>query len=303
MDPEPLASCAPILRRQERAPAPRSVRRSPTTPASAGGAGAGRSGQAPIHGAHPLEKRAAAHRWRIRRSRARRGAGQQGRDRRVRLEISPVPPRPGHAAGLHLGVPAVVDLAAMRDAVGRLGGDVTRINPLVPHDLVIDHSVQVDRFPARRWRSPVTSILNTSGTGSATSSSAGPSSPSRIFASCPRHRDRHQVNLEYLGQGGDDAGRRRGDGRADTLVDTDSHTTMINALGVLGYRVSAASKPRRSSSVNPLPPRTGGGWRAAWSASCRRVRPATDLPCSPTSPRCCASLASSAASSSSAAPG
>ena len=80
------------------------------------------------------------------------------------------------------GVPAVVDLAAMRDAVANLGGDVTRINPLVPADLVIDHSVQVDRF-GTRWRSPRMSISSTSEIASATNCCAGRSNRSRTSGS------------------------------------------------------------------------------------------------------------------------
>jgi aconitate hydratase len=136
------------------------------------------------------------------------------------------------------GVPAVVDLAAMRDAVARHGGDVTRINPLVPADLVIDHSVQVDRF------------------GSTTAFARN------VDMEYERNRERyellrwaqqsfqnfrvvppgtgivHQVNLEYLAQvvmtrliGAETVAL------PDTLVGTDSHTTMINALGVLGWGV------------------------------------------------------------------
>jgi aconitate hydratase len=137
------------------------------------------------------------------------------------------------------GVPAVVDLAAMRDAMAELGGDPARVNPLVPADLVIDHSVQVDRYGTPdslafnvtreferngeryqllRWAQTAFNDLRVvpPGTGIV-----------------------HQVNLEYLASviaHGTDT-----DGTAiafpDTLVGTDSHTTMINGLGVLGYGV------------------------------------------------------------------
>jgi len=136
------------------------------------------------------------------------------------------------------GVPAVVDLAAMRNGLERLGGDPSRINPVVPADLVIDHSVQVDffgtqyafqlnvekeyernreRYTLLRWAQQ--SFENFSvvppGTGIV-----------------------HQVNLEYLGKV---IHRREHDGRwlayPDTLVGTDSHTTMINGLGVVGWGV------------------------------------------------------------------
>jgi aconitate hydratase len=132
------------------------------------------------------------------------------------------------------GVPAVVDLAAMRSAMEAIGGDPTKINPLVPSDLVIDHSVQVDVF----------------GTPAALQFNA-----EREFE---RNRERyeflrwgqqafdnftvvppatgivHQVNLEYLARV---AEVKDGVAMPDTLVGTDSHTTMINGLGVLGWGV------------------------------------------------------------------
>ena len=136
------------------------------------------------------------------------------------------------------GVPAVVDLAAMRDAMAEMGGDPARVNPLVPADLVIDHSVQVDRYGTGdsftfnvereygrngeryqllRWAQTAFDDLRVvpPGTGIV-----------------------HQVNLEFLAS----VVTRRPDDRGevafpDTLVGTDSHTTMINGLGVLGYGV------------------------------------------------------------------
>jgi aconitate hydratase len=137
------------------------------------------------------------------------------------------------------GVPAVVDLAAMRDAIAELGGDPSRVNPLVPADLVIDHSVQVDsygtagslainvgreferngeRYQLLRWAQTAFNDLRVvpPGTGIV-----------------------HQVNLEYLASvvalGTDTDGTPIA--FPDTLVGTDSHTTMINGLGVLGYGV------------------------------------------------------------------
>jgi aconitate hydratase len=137
------------------------------------------------------------------------------------------------------GVPAIVDLAVMRDAMAELGGDPARVNPLVPADLVIDHSVQVDRFGTSaafafnvereyerngeryqllRWAQTAFRDLRVvpPGTGIV-----------------------HQVNLEFLATVVDDRDDGRG-GRVafpDTLVGTDSHTTMINGLGVLGFGV------------------------------------------------------------------
>src|SRR5207248_36817 len=133
------------------------------------------------------------------------------------------------------GVPAVVDLAAMRDSMREMGGDPVRINPLVPAELVIDHSVQVDvfgssvafarnaelefernreRYAFLRW-----------GQGAFDNFSVVPPDTGIV----------HQVNLEYLARVVfvNDAGQAY----PDTLVGTDSHTTMINGLGVLGWGV------------------------------------------------------------------
>jgi aconitate hydratase len=132
------------------------------------------------------------------------------------------------------GVPAVVDLAAMRDAMADLGGDPAKINPLVPAELVIDHSVQVDVFGTRdafrvnaerefernreryaflRW-----------GQGAFEGFKVVPPDTGIV----------HQVNLEYLARVVFEDG---GTLYPDTLVGTDSHTTMINGLGVLGWGV------------------------------------------------------------------
>jgi aconitate hydratase len=137
------------------------------------------------------------------------------------------------------GVPCVVDLAAMRDAVKRLGGDPARVNPLIPVDLVIDHSVQVDsagcadsmetnvrrefernieRYQFLRWGQQALRNL-------------------RVIP--PATGIIHQINLEYLA--GVVVVRPGPDGKPaampDTLVGTDSHTTMVNGLGVLGWGV------------------------------------------------------------------
>jgi aconitate hydratase len=136
------------------------------------------------------------------------------------------------------GVPAVVDLAALRSAMGRLGSDPARINPIIPVDLVIDHSVQVDRFGSLfalfynaerefernreryeflRW---------------------GQSALDNFRVVPPATGIVHQVNLEYLARVVQTSTR---DGQTvafpDTLVGTDSHTTMINGLGVVGWGV------------------------------------------------------------------
>jgi len=132
------------------------------------------------------------------------------------------------------GVPAVVDLAALRSAMARLGGDPARINPLIPVDLVIDHSVQVDvagtpdalrlnaeiefqrnreRYAFLRW---------------------GQKAFRNFTVVPPATGIVHQVNLEYLARV---VLTRDGVAMPDTLVGTDSHTTMINGLGVLGWGV------------------------------------------------------------------
>jgi len=134
------------------------------------------------------------------------------------------------------GVPAVVDLAAMRDAMAEMGGDPARINPLAPAELVIDHSVQVDAFGTRdafrvnaerefernreryaflRW-----------GQGAFDDFAVVPPDTGIV----------HQVNLEYLARVVF-PNERTGQAYPDTLVGTDSHTTMVNGLGVLGWGV------------------------------------------------------------------
>ena len=134
------------------------------------------------------------------------------------------------------GVPAVVDLAAMRDAMGDLGGDASKINPLVPAELVIDHSVQVDAFGTRdsfrinaerefernqeryrflRW---------------------GQQAFADFAVVPPDTGIVHQVNIEYLARVVF-RNEKTGEAYPDTLVGTDSHTTMVNGLGVLGWGV------------------------------------------------------------------
>ena len=138
------------------------------------------------------------------------------------------------------GVPAVVDLAAMRDAIAEMGGDEARINPLVPAELVIDHSVQVDAFGSREAfsfnaerefeRNQERYSFLRWGQGAFDDFSVVPPDTGIV----------HQVNLEYLARV---VFERPGRGSEpvqaypDTLVGTDSHTTMINGLGVLGWGV------------------------------------------------------------------
>jgi aconitate hydratase len=153
------------------------------------------------------------------------------------------------------GVPAVVDLAAMRDAMADMGGDPDRINPLVPAELVIDHSVQVDAFGTRDAfrvnaerefeRNQERYAFLRWGQGAFDDFAVVPPDTGIV----------HQVNLEYLarvvfvndnlasdarGGASDGNGASRGglpQAYPDTLVGTDSHTTMVNGLGVLGWGV------------------------------------------------------------------
>ncbi len=150
------------------------------------------------------------------------------------------------------GVPAVVDLAAMRDAIAEMGGDPAKINPLAPAELVIDHSVQVDAFGTRDSfrvnaerefeRNQERYAFLRWGQGAFDDFAVVPPDTGIV----------HQVNLEYLarvvflrerGAGGPDDPSGAGGGLRlpqlypDTLVGTDSHTTMVNGLGVLGWGV------------------------------------------------------------------
>ncbi len=136
------------------------------------------------------------------------------------------------------GVPCVVDLAAMRDAMKNLGGDASHINPDVPCDLVIDHSVQVDDFATR-----VALTINAEREFERNNERYeflkwGQQSLSNFRVVPPATGIVHQVNLEYLARG---CMTKEVDGQRlvfpDSLVGTDSHTTMINALGVLGWGV------------------------------------------------------------------
>ena len=136
------------------------------------------------------------------------------------------------------GVPCVVDLAAMRDALKALGSDPDRANPLIPADLVIDHSVQVDEF-GTSGAFAANALLEFQRNQERYALLRWGQSAFRNFRVVPPDTGIvHQVNLEYLAPVVFTAER---DGRLlaypDTLVGTDSHTTMINGLGVLGWGV------------------------------------------------------------------
>jgi aconitate hydratase len=138
------------------------------------------------------------------------------------------------------GVPAVVDLAAMRAAMQKLGGDATKINPLLPAELVIDHSVQVDEFGSENALS-LNAQIEFSRNKERYAFLRWGQSAFRNFAVVPPDTGIvHQVNLEYLARvvfttslGKDGVVQAY----PDTVVGTDSHTTMVNGLGVLGWGV------------------------------------------------------------------
>ncbi len=136
------------------------------------------------------------------------------------------------------GVPAVVDLASMRGAVKRLGGDARRINPLVPVDLVVDHSVQVDVFGSSDALQRNAEIEFERNRERYEFLRWGQKAFQNFRVVPPATGIVHQVNLEFLAKG---VLTKSENGRLqafpDTLVGTDSHTTMINGLGVLGWGV------------------------------------------------------------------
>lgn len=136
------------------------------------------------------------------------------------------------------GVPAVVDLAAMRNAIERLGGDAKLISPLSPVDLVIDHSVMVDKFATADSLNVNTRIEIDRNHERYEFLRWGQKAFSNFQVVPPGTGICHQVNLEYLGK---TVWNSQLNGKnyvyPDTLVGTDSHTTMINALGILGWGV------------------------------------------------------------------
>src|SRR4051812_10624828 len=137
------------------------------------------------------------------------------------------------------GVPAVVDLAAMRDAMHQLGGDPHKINPLVPVHLVIDHSVMVDEFGTPRAFEKNVALEYQRNSERYEFLKWGSKAFDNFQVVPPGTGICHQVNLEHIAQAVWTSADQNGEEVAypDTLVGTDSHTTMVNGLGVLGWGV------------------------------------------------------------------
>ncbi len=159
------------------------------------------------------------------------------------------------------GVPAVVDLGAMRDAIKMLGGDPDQVNPLIPAELVIDHSVQVDEFGTPRAYE-ANSLLEFQRNRERYAFLKWGQTAFRNFSAVPPGMGIcHQVNLEYLARvvfTTDVDGELQA--YPDTLVGTDSHTTMINGLGVLGWGVGGieAEAAMLGQAVSMLVPQVVG---------------------------------------------
>ena len=160
------------------------------------------------------------------------------------------------------GVPAVVDLAAMRDAMCELGGDPEKINPLQPAELVIDHSVQVDRAGSSDAFAYNEALEYQRNQERYSFLKWGQQAFSNFRVVPPETGIVHQVNLEYLARGVFTQEREGGVVQAypDTVVGTDSHTTMINGLGVLGWGVGGieAEAAMLGQPVSMLIPRVIG---------------------------------------------
>ncbi|MGA9587718.1 MAG: aconitate hydratase AcnA, partial [Terracidiphilus sp.] len=159
------------------------------------------------------------------------------------------------------GVPAIVDLGAMRDAIKTLGGDPERVNPLVPAELVIDHSVQVDEFGTPQAYE-ANSLLEFQRNRERYAFLKWGQTAFRNFSAVPPGMGIcHQVNLEYLARVVFTT-EVNGELQAypDTLVGTDSHTTMINGLGVLGWGVGGieAEAAMLGQAVSMLVPQVVG---------------------------------------------
>ncbi len=171
------------------------------------------------------------------------------------------------------GVPAIVDLAAMRHAMNDLGGDAAKTNPQLPAELVIDHSVQVDAFANRMAMRVNTDREYERNRERYAFLRWGQQAFDDLKVVPPETGIVHQVNLEYLGRVVE---ARNGQAFPDTLLGTDSHTTMINGLGVLGWGVGGieAEAAMLGESVSMLVPQVVG---FKLSGSMREGATATDL--------------------------
>jgi aconitate hydratase len=161
------------------------------------------------------------------------------------------------------GVPAIVDLAAMRDAMKTLGGDPEKINPLQPAELVIDHSVQVDEFGTANSYDLNAALEFTRNRERYAFLKWGQTAFRNFSAVPPGMGICHQVNLEYLARvvfTTEPDAQGRIFAYPDTLVGTDSHTTMVNGLGVLGWGVGGieAEAAMLGQSVSMLVPQVVG---------------------------------------------
>ncbi len=187
------------------------------------------------------------------------------------------------------GVPAVVDLAAMRDAMTRLSGDPTSINPLQPAELVIDHSVQVDEFGTAQSFALNAELEFVRNKERYAFLRWGQTAFRNLAIVPPDTGIVHQVNLEFLARVvfvQEANGKRTA--YPDTLVGTDSHTTMINGLGVLGWGVGGieAEAAMLGQPVSMLIPQVVG---VKLTGTLRKAQ-LPPISCSPL-PRCCASMA------------
>jgi aconitate hydratase len=171
------------------------------------------------------------------------------------------------------GVPAVVDLAAMRDAMEALGGDPSAIDPLIPAELVIDHSVQVDDFASRLAIQRNAELEFHRNRERYAFLRWGQGAFDALKVVPPNTGICHQVNLEFLARVVE---ARGGQAFPDTLVGTDSHTTMVNGLGVLGWGVGGieAEAAMLGEAVSMLVPQVVG---FRLSGSLQEGATATDL--------------------------
>ncbi|MGH2972197.1 MAG: aconitase family protein, partial [Gaiellaceae bacterium] len=171
------------------------------------------------------------------------------------------------------GVPAIVDLAAMRDAMRKQGGDPAKINPLIPAELVIDHSVQVDEFASRLAIERNVELEFERNRERYAFLRWGQQAFDSLKVVPPNTGICHQVNLEYLARVVE---TRDGVAFPDTLVGTDSHTTMVNGLGVLGWGVGGieAEAAMLGEALSMLVPQVVG---FRLSGALREGATATDL--------------------------